>query len=119
MLELKKKDQTVDLQSLGKSVAARVVAQSVPYDAGRSTNVGLSLAGLQPAVASNEVLRRQMAYQVQQSLGLHPSFNPQADFEASQIDSLRNSNPYLGRAGAVQAVQGMRPKPHQYVPSWQ
>lgn len=115
MLQLKQANPDLDLKALGKSIAARVVAQSVPYDAGRSLNVGLDMAGLQPQVASNEVLRRQMGYGVEQSLGLRPSFNPQADFEAGQVDSLRASNPYLGRAGALQSVRGTKPKRGQYV----
>lgn len=118
MLELRKQDPSLDLRSLAKSVANRVQAQTIPYDVRRDMNVGADIAGLQSRTPSTEFQRRQVSYDVEQSLGFQPSFNPQADAQAQAVDALLDSNPFLTRAEALRSVRGTRPARHRFDPAW-
>lgn len=118
MIELRKADPTLDIRALGRSIAQRVVAQSVPYESRHNVNPAADLAGLSSRAPATEALRRQTSYQVQSSLSLRPHFDPRADLEAAQVDALLNSNPYLTRDAAFREARGTRQVRRPFVPQW-
>lgn len=117
ILALKKADPTLDVRSLGRAISSRVEAQTIPYEARRSVNPAMDLSGLQTGSQSTESLRRQTGYQIQQLLGLQVQPNPRADFQAQQMDVLLDSNPYMTRAAALNAVRTPTAA-RRYTPSW-
>ncbi len=117
ILELKKQDPTLNVRALGLSIAERVKAQTIPYEARRSVNPAMDLSGLQTGSQGTELLRRQTGYQVQQRLGFQPHLNPRADMQAQQTDALLNSNPFVTRAAALNATKTRRVE-RPYTPQW-
>lgn len=117
ILALKKADPTLDIRSLGQSISDRVTAQTIPYEARRSVNPAMDLSGFQSGGQSTEVLRRQTGYATTQALGLPVYYDPHADFQAQRSDDLMNSNPFLTRAAALNAVRTPTAA-HQYMPAW-
>lgn len=118
MILAKQSDPTLDLRSLSKSIAGRVVAQTVPYEARHNINPGIDMAGMSNRAPSSELLRRNIAYGVQQSLGFQPTYNPRADVEAASLDDALNADPFLRRDQALKSLRGTRPTRHQFSPPW-
>ncbi len=115
LAELKSADPTLDLQSLVRSIASRVEAQSVPYDWRRSLpNPAADLAGLTDRRPSTEALRRQVRQGVVQQLGGRPSFDPLADREAAMVDQLLDSDWTLTPAEAKKRVRESLRGPGRY-----
>lgn len=103
-------------KALVQAVAARVEAQTVPYDWRRDLNPGVQLAGLTSAQPSNELQRRQIRQGVSQSLGVPSYANPMADYRAALMDQMLDSNPTLQRQSVRRAVSGTPPARTPY--SW-
>lgn len=109
----------VDAQSLARSVAGRVEAQSVPYDWRRDVNPGVELAGLSSRMPSSEVLRRNVRGEVMSQLGLPEAPNLRGDYRAMMLDELLNSDPTLSRSAAVRQLGAARKRPALGRSIWQ
>lgn len=116
MLQLKQADPTLDLQSLGRSIAQRVVAQTIPYSSRHNVNLAVDMTGLGSSLPGTEMLQRQTGYQVQSALGLHPAFDPMADHQAQQRDQMIDSG--SSRSEVFRATQGRKRAAHPFVPTW-
>jgi hypothetical protein len=77
MLQLRQQQPGLDLKALARSVADRVVAQSIPYSLRHKVNPAVDLAGLtNPQESFDPVQHRLDRQSAQRALGLRPTVSP-------------------------------------------
>lgn len=108
LVQHKRTNPEVDLQSLVRSIAGRVEAQTVPYDYRRDLNVAADLHGFGSRMPSTEVERLKLRQNVEQNLGLYSRPNFREQQRASDIDALLNSDPYQSKGRAVRQLEELK-----------
>jgi len=116
LAEYANENPNADMQAMVRNVAARVQAQSIPYDPRRTLSPGTDLQGLAPRLDGSEALRLETRRRTLQDLGGRVSHaSAAASGRAARLDALQAQNPYLGLSELRQKAGMTRPHPLQFL----
>lgn len=107
-------------KGLIQEIAARVEAETFPFDPRREVQPGVDLSGFPSPYPGQEAVRQSLRQNVQSSLGMFPhvGFNAKSMFRSSQEDSAMTANPTLSRSAAVrQTSPSLTTRPTPALPS--